>query len=103
MAADAIHHKDSMSFTVNELVGALPTFRTKKAAVDAGSAFGWRSAIKVIRRFETVWIVGKKDFQDGEIAGVPHENYRIPMLRWDEKHGVKYCPVVVVKRYHRAH
>lgn len=102
MASEVIHHQDRMNFTANELADCLPIFPTKKSALEAGKPYGWRTAVKLVRRFETVWLVGKKDFQDSYTAGIQHEMFRLPLLRWETRNRVQFCPVLEVKRYHAA-
>lgn len=78
--------------------GDIKAFRTKKEAISTGKNFGWNTAIKIINRFESCWIVGKEDFQPTYIAGLKHKNFRIPMLRWDTRSdGIKHCPVLQVQ------
>ena len=67
----------------------------KKAAIEAGKAYGWREAVKIRRRFESVWVVGKKDFQNDEVAGVDAEVFRFPMLTFVD--GAQ--PVIKVRRF----
>lgn len=93
-----INHKDSLSVDFKDIKGALPLFPTKKKALEAGKEFGWTSALRLRSRFETVWAVGSKDFQNDYICGISVECFRFPLLRWDEKDGVKFCPVLKVRR-----
>ena len=72
-----------------------PVFPNKKLAIEQGKKFGWKDCIKIKRRFETVWVVGKKDFQPTEIAGITHDNYRFPMLKWErDNRNIQFNPVV---------
>lgn len=83
MKSDQLHYKQVMSITVEEIASAVPMFPTKKAAIAEGKKYGWASAIKMHRRFESVWVVGKKSFQNDEVAGVSMEVFRLPMLRFE--------------------
>jgi len=86
--------------TLNPFIsqGIIKTFRTKKEAIAAGSAFGWGCAIKIERRFENVWCVAEKDFQPSYIFGIKHDDYRFPLLRMDiNENGVKFCPVLKIQ------
>lgn len=94
-AITTIHYKDRLSLTTEEIVAGLPTFPSKKAAIEAGKAYGWREAVKIRRRFESVWVVGKKDFQNDEVAGVDAEVFRFPMLTFVD--GAQ--PVIKVRRF----
>ena len=74
------------------------SFRTQKKAQMAGKKFGWNCALKINRRFETIWIVGKKEFQPAYIAGIAHDQYRIPLLRWErDNRGIEFCPVFEIE------
>ncbi|HEM8613679.1 TPA: hypothetical protein U2Q68_003493 [Citrobacter amalonaticus] len=88
-----------LSVRVDEICSSVPTFATKQAALKAGSMFGWRSAVRIERRFEKVWVVGKQCFQSDHSAGINFESYRFPLLRWDCECGVKKCPVLSVRRF----
>ncbi|WP_410376954.1 hypothetical protein [Enterobacter sp. CPE_E423] len=88
-----------LSVRVDEIASSVPTFPTKNAAVSAGAAFGWRTAIRLNRRFENVWVVGKKCFQGDHSAGLNFEAYRFPLLRWEKDGGITKCPVLSVRRF----
>ncbi|HGY5183056.1 hypothetical protein [Citrobacter sp. RHBSTW-00881] len=98
---DRISYRDNhlLSIQVDEIASAAPTFSTKNAAIKAGSEFGWRAAVRIERRFETVWMVGKKEFQDDNSAGLQFDAYRFPLLKWVKENGVEKCPVLSVRRY----
>lgn len=97
--ADHIQHKDSLNISFNELKSCIPIFPTKGAALNAGKSFGWREAIILQSPFERVWVVGKKDFQPDEIAGITRDCFRLPMLRWElGQDGIERCPVLKVYR-----
>ena len=89
-----IHFKEHLSIKVEELVQAVPTFPTKKAAIAKGREFGWPRAIRVFRRFETVWIVGDKSFQGDYEAGVQIDVFNVPMLRFEN--GAQ--PILKIRR-----
>ncbi|EFE3481730.1 hypothetical protein CIZ81_001542 [Escherichia coli] len=88
-----------LSVRVDEICSAVPTFATKQAALKAGSMFGWRSAVRIERRFEKVWVVGKRCFQSDHSAGVKFEAYRFPLLRWEKEGGITKCPILSVRRF----
>lgn len=74
-------------------------FSTKQAAIAAAKQFGWKSAIKVARRFDTCWIVGKFDFQPDEVAGITFEVLRVPLLRYETGvDGIQRQPVLDTRR-----
>ena len=89
----------TLSVRVDEIVSSVPTFPTKKAAVNAGAPFGWRTAVRIERRFENVCVVGKKCFQSDRSAGLNFEAYRFPLLRWEKEGGVTKCPILSVRRF----
>ncbi|MCK7131593.1 hypothetical protein L8O22_22005 [Enterobacter roggenkampii] len=99
--SDSISYVDDchMSVRVDEIVSSVPTFPTKTAAVNAGAEFGWRTAIRIVRRFENVWVVGKKFLQGDHSAGINFEAYRFPLLRWEKEGGVTKCHVLSVRRF----
>ncbi|WP_115791299.1 hypothetical protein [Escherichia coli] len=88
-----------LSVRVDEIVSSVPTFPTKNAAVNAGAPFGWRTAVRIERRFENVWVVGKKCFQSDRSAGLNFEAYRFPFLRWEKEGGITKCPILSVRRF----
>lgn len=90
------HH---LSVRVDEIVSAVPTFPTKKAAVNAGAPFGWRAAILIERRFENVWVVGKKCFQSDNSADINFEVFRFPLLKWEKEGGITKCPILSVRKF----
>lgn len=61
----------------------IPTFRTKKAATEHGKKYGWNDAFRVNRRFESVWVVGKKDFQPTYIGDLRFDTYRLPLFQFE--------------------
>jgi len=93
---NTIHHRDAASIPFGELKAALPLFPTKKAALVAGKEYGWRDAVRLIDRFETVWVVGQQMLQPDETAGIRREHFRFPLLRWERQDGVAGCPVLDV-------
>ncbi|EBW6611179.1 hypothetical protein FR224_17040 [Salmonella enterica subsp. diarizonae] len=90
------HH---LSVRVDEIVLLVPAFPTKKAAVNAGAPFGWRVAILIERRFESVWVVGKKCFQSDNSACLNFEAFRFPLLKWEKEGGIIKCPILSVRRF----
>jgi len=95
---DIITHTDKLTMSVDILKQNIPVFPTKSAAVECGKAHGWRCAIKLIGRFETVWVVGKQDFADDFIAGVRNEVFRFPLMRLEKILGVARMQVLTVRR-----
>lgn len=79
--------------------GELKTFRTKKEAESFGKVYGWKVSTQFARRFEIVWIIAKKDFQPDCECGIEFDVIRAPMLRWDSKDGIKFCPVAKFRKY----
>ncbi len=79
--------------------GELQTFRTKKEAESCGKQYGWKISSRFVRRFEIVWIVAKKDFQPDYEGDIKFDVIRTPMLRWDNKDGIKFCPVVKFRKH----
>lgn len=79
--------------------GDVPTFRTKRAALDAGRPFGWASAVRLIRRFETVWVCGRLNFQATDEHASVYSTFRVPKLQWSRHSGIQR---VVVTTYRRA-
>ncbi len=88
-----------LSVRVDEICSSVPTFTTKQAALDAGSLFGWRSAVRIERSFEKVWVVGKQCFQGDHAAGLNFDSWRFPLLKWVQENGVTKCPVLTVRRF----
>ena len=78
--------------------GDVPAFPTKAAAVDAAQKFGWSKVFRFHRRFESVWVVGVKDFQNDVEADVEFQVIRVPLLRWDQFNGQTRCPVVKFRK-----
>lgn len=91
-----------LSVRVDEISLSVGTFRTKKAAISAGKEYGWPCAIKLNRRFEDVWVVGKKDFQNDDQTGLEFEVFRFPILKWENVGGVQTCRVLKVRKYKAA-
>ncbi|HHD7207870.1 TPA: hypothetical protein ACNOH0_003784 [Enterobacter hormaechei] len=104
MASNGISFKDNnlLSLRVDEIISIAPTFRTKKEAISAGSKFGWSSAFCIERRFEKVWAVGAKDFQNDYVGKVTFEVFRLPLLKWEKVGGITRCPVLSIRRYKAA-
>ncbi|HBX1259678.1 TPA: hypothetical protein MGN02_001445 [Salmonella enterica] len=101
MASNGISFKDNnlLSLRVDEIVSIVTTFPTKKEALKAGSKYGWSSAFLIERRFEKVWLVWKKDFQNDHIGEVEFEVFRITLLRWEKTAGITHCQIISVRRY----
>ena len=97
MKSDELHFRALSSIPFSDVKKALPTFSTKKAALAAGKQYGWKTAIKMVDRFEQFWCVGMKMFQSDEVADVTRDHYRMPLLRWERRpDGVEHCPVLNV-------
>ena len=88
-----------LSVRVDEICSSVPTFATKQAALNAGSLFGWRSAVHIERRFEKVWVVGKQCFQGDHVGGLNFDSWRFPLLKWVQENGTTKCPVLSVRRF----
>lgn len=84
--------------TTDEIISTVPGFRTRAEALAEGSLFGWRTAIRLQRRFEQIWVVGKMDFQPDTVDGAVCDVFRLPLLRWETEHGKCFCPVLSVLR-----
>ena len=72
-------------YSLNQALSAITTirqFRTKQSALDYGKRFGWNVAIRVAKRFETVWVVGKEDFQEKIIAGIAFNTAKLPLFTY---------------------
>jgi hypothetical protein len=82
---------------------AIHAFPNKKAAIEAATKFGWGSnVVRVGRRFERIWIVGRVDFQPEEVAGVTKDVLRVPMLRYETgQDGIERQPVVEFRKVRR--
>lgn len=79
--------------------GDVKAFPTKKAALSAAKTFGWRNVLRVNRRFEKAYIIGKLDFQDDLEGDVEFVKLRVPALRWElNDANVKYQPVISFRR-----
>jgi len=79
----------------------IPAFPTKAAAQAAAKAFGWKSyhVLRVMRRFENVWIVGMIHLQPDCEAGIEFKNLRVCLLKWEKKaDGVTHCPTVQFRK-----
>ncbi|MEG8994755.1 hypothetical protein U4T15_19865 [Klebsiella pneumoniae] len=87
-----------LSLSTDQIVNSVPGFRTRADALKAGSPFGWRTAIRLERRFENIWVVGKKDFQPDETDGMCYDAFHLPLLRWENKDGKMACPVLKIRR-----
>lgn len=104
MASDIITHTDKLNVPFEGIKTCLPTFPTKRAAVEAGAAFGCRKAVRLDSRWERVWVVGSMDIHTDEIAGVPRDVFRLSMLRWERgADQIQRCPVLKVYRVKAAH
>lgn len=88
-----------LSIRIEEICSSVPTFPTKNAAVNAGAPFGWRTAVRIERRFENVWAVGKKCFQSDHSAGLNFEAYSFPLLKWEKENGITKCPILSVRKF----
>jgi hypothetical protein len=80
----------------------IPSFPTKKVAIEAARKFGWRAnVVRIIRRFEKVWVVGRVDFQPSYEGGLRFEVLRVSLLRWDDAPcgSYKMCPVATFRKY----
>lgn len=96
---DKIHRADNLSVPFSGMKETLPTFPTKKAALEAGREFGWSDAVQLLDRFEKVWVVGRLMLGDDERAGVARHHFRFPLLRWETDYRrIKFCPVLTVYR-----
>ncbi|WP_227630045.1 hypothetical protein [Klebsiella oxytoca] len=104
MGSGGISFKENhrLSIKVDEFISIIPTFRTKKEAISAGSKFGWSSAFCIERRFEKVWAVGTKDFHNDCVGKVTFEVFRLPLLKWEKVDGITRCPVLSIRRYQAA-
>lgn len=87
-----------LSFSTDQIVNTVPGFRTRAEALKAGSPFGWRTAVRLERRFEIIWVAGKKEFQSDVVDDVSYDAFHLPLLRWEEEDGKTVCPVLVIRR-----
>jgi len=79
--------------------GFVKTFPDKKSALLRASEFGWGGrALRISRRFETVWIVGEISFQPDEVGPLVWDVLHIPALRYD---GAKQ-PVLKCRRLRKV-
>lgn len=78
--------------------GDVQTFRTKRAALDAGRPFGWASAVRLVRRFETVWLCGRLDFQAADDRSPAYSTFRVPRLQWSRDNGYQQVVVTIYTR-----
>ena len=63
--------------------GFVKTFPNKQAALLAASEFGWSGrALRISRRFESVWIVGQISVQPDELGPLVWEVLHIAALNW---------------------
>lgn len=79
----------------------IPSFPTKSAAQAAAKAFGWEQyrVVRVIRRFEKIWIVATVDFQPSYEAGILFKTLRVSLLKWEKRpDGITHCPVVIFRK-----
>lgn len=79
-------------------LGDVKTFRTKRAALDAGRPFGWASAVRLVRRFETVWLCGRLDFQAADDNAPTYSTFRAPRLQWIIDRGIQRVAVTIFRR-----
>lgn len=98
MKRGIITYQDKITISMDILKERLPTFRTKSLAIAFGKGYGWRCAIKLIGRFETVWVIGKQDFAYDFIADVRNEVFRFPLMQYHMKLGVSHMLMLVVRR-----
>lgn len=80
------------------MAGEVPTFATKKAAVDAGAEFSFRHALRLERRFERVWLCAKLDLQPDLEGSLVFDVLRVPLLKWETNQGVKHGLVAKFRR-----
>lgn len=96
---DAISSKEFTDLELGICSGFVKTFPTKSKALGEASAFGWSGkVVRVARRFETVWIVGRIDFQPETAGSLEWDVLRIPALYYEDKGGVKTQPVLKCRR-----
>lgn len=70
--------------------GFIRTFATKADALKEAAKFGWGGrAIRVSRRFESVWIVGQFDIQPDEVGTLTWDVLRIPELNFRSTNGIQ--------------
>ena len=71
--------------TLNELIAnqIVRTFTLKRDAVNAGKLFGWKDTIRIDRRFERVYIVGKQQFRSISDCHCVFDVIDLPLLEWD--------------------
>lgn len=95
MSETTLKSSDFFPTIENSILNAVvKTFRTKRDAIVTGSQFGWRRAVKVVRRFETVWIIGAIDFQNTEENGITFQCLRLPMLKFEQVTQ----PILILRR-----
>lgn len=94
-----INHSERFEPSISQMLSVVPQFRTKQAAIEEGKKYGWNTAIKVEKRFESCWVVGKKDFQDSCEGELTFECYRFPLLKWEDINGVKTNPVLTCRKF----
>lgn len=94
-----IKHNEKFEPTIPQLLECIPQFRTKSAALTEGKKYGWNTAIQISKRFEKVWVVGRKDFQDSYEGDLRFECYRFPLLRWDIVDGIKTNQVITCRKH----
>ncbi len=84
MKSDVIHFSQNWMNGERNLVSFLEkqhikTFISKKEALEHGKTFGWKTAVRIVKRFEIVWFVGVKNFQPTEIDGTSYESVTCPL------------------------
>lgn len=95
---ETLSYTDKLSLNFSELKNTLPKFATKAQAIVAGKKYGWSTAIRLDDRFERLWVVGNVSFQPTYVAGIENIQYNFPLLRWDKKNCVEFCPVIKAHR-----
>ena len=77
----------------------LPTFRTRRDAVAAGRTFGFAQALRLVRRFEIVWLCAQVDFQPDLEGDLAFTVVRVPLMRWHVVNGAQTSAVVKFRRF----
>ena len=94
-----ITYTENYQPTLTQSLSIIKQFRTKKEALSEGKKYGWSSALHIEKRFETVWIVGSKDFQNENEGDLSFEVYRLPLLQWTIENGIKINKVLKMRKY----
>lgn len=74
-------------------------YPNKKSAQLEAKKFGWSNQVfKHKRRFEVVWIIGKKEFySEKDIFNIETITYYFPKLQYEIINGIKQQPVLKAK------